>query len=84
MIDDLEANKNDSSSYKALEHKGKPNGIQLDVTAISQCAWDINMSVFEEFKIPKFLKHAWKILKRITLINEINDHKINMNFYFLN
>ena len=56
MIDDLEANKNDYTSYKSLEHKGKPNGIQLDVTAISQCAWDINMSVFEEFKIPKFLK----------------------------
>ena len=56
MIDDLEANKNDSTSYKALEHKGNPNGIQLDVTAISQCAWDINISVFEKFKIPKFLK----------------------------
>ena len=58
MISDLENNKKEIESYKVSESKGLPNGIKLDVTVVSQHAWDINKNNIKEIKLPIFLSSA--------------------------
>lgn len=55
MIKDLEKNKVDSENYKLSGNKGAPNGIKLDITVVSQSAWDIHKKVTEKFIMPDFL-----------------------------
>ena len=55
ILTDLENNKKDAELYKSLEHKGSPNGIKLDITVVSQYAWDINQKYLEKIEIPTFL-----------------------------
>ena len=42
MMSDLEKNKKETESYKSLSHKGMPNNIRLDITVVSQSAWEIS------------------------------------------
>ena len=60
MMSDLEKNKKETESYKSLEHKGMPNGIKLDVTVVSQGAWEISKSVMEKYEMPKYLESCLK------------------------
>ena len=55
MMNDLEKNKNDTDNYKLLPHKGAPNGIKLDVSVISQSAWEISKKSMEKIEMPKYL-----------------------------
>ena len=55
MMNDLEKNKNETDNYKLLPHKGAPNGIKLDITVISQSAWEINKKSMEKLEMPKYL-----------------------------
>ena len=55
MMSDLEKNKKETDQYKALPHKGAPNGIKLDITVISQSAWEISKKSMEKIEMPKFL-----------------------------
>ena len=55
MMSDLIKNEKEAELYKTLEHKGIPNGIKLDITVISENAWEINKKYFEKIMIPKFL-----------------------------
>ena len=55
ILKDLENNKYDAEIYKSLEHKGLPNGIKLNITVVSQHAWDIKKNYIEKIEIPKFL-----------------------------
>ena len=55
ILEDLEKNKNDTEIYKSLDHKGLPNGIKLDITVISQYAWEIEKNNIEKIEVPKFL-----------------------------
>ena len=56
MMNDLEKNKNETESYKSMPHKGAPNGIKLDITVISQSAWEVSKKNMEKIEMPKFLK----------------------------
>ena len=56
MMSDLEKNKKETESYKSLEHKGMPNGIKLDITVVSQSAWEISKKSMEKIELPFFLK----------------------------
>ena len=56
MMNDLEKNKNETESYKSMPHKGAPNGIKLDITVISQSAWEVSKKTMEKIEMPKFLK----------------------------
>jgi len=56
MMNDLEKNKNETESYKSMPHKGAPNGIKLDITVISQSAWEVSKKAMEKIEMPKFLK----------------------------
>jgi len=55
ILEDLEKNKNDTEIYKSLYHKGLPNGIKLDITVVSQYAWEIEKNYIEKIELPKFL-----------------------------
>ena len=55
MMKDLDKNKNDMNNYKLSEHKGAPGGIKLEVTVVSQSAWEINKKSFEKFILPNYL-----------------------------
>ncbi len=56
MMSDLEKNKKETESYKSLPHKGAPNGIKLDITVVSQSAWEISKKSMENITIRPFLK----------------------------
>ena len=58
MMNDLEKNKIETDNYKLSPHKGAPNGIKLDITVISQSAWEINKKTMEKLEIPKFLDYC--------------------------
>ena len=47
MMNDLEKNKTETENYKLSPHKGAPNGIKLDITVISQSAWEISKKAME-------------------------------------
>ena len=55
MISDLEKNKVVMENYKSCPNKGCPNGIKLDVTVISQGAWEINKKEMEKYIMPNYL-----------------------------
>ena len=56
MMSDLEKNKKETDLYKLQKHKGAPNGIKMDVTVISQSAWEISKKSMEKIIIPPFLQ----------------------------
>ena len=56
MMNDLEKNKTETENYKLTAHKGAPKGIKLDITVISQSAWEISKKAMEKFELPRFLK----------------------------
>ena len=56
MMNDLEKNKTETENYKLSPHKGAPNGIKLDITVISQSAWEISKKAMELIELPPFLK----------------------------
>ena len=55
-MNDLDKNKNETENYKLLPHKGAPNGIKLDITVVSQSAWEISKKSMEKIELPQFLK----------------------------
>ena len=58
MMNDLEKNKTETENYKLSPHKGAPNGIKLDITVISQSAWEISKKSMEMIELPPFLKYC--------------------------
>ena len=58
MMNDLDKNKNETENYKLLPHKGAPNGIKLDITVVSQSAWEISKKSMEKIELPPFLKNC--------------------------
>ena len=58
MMNDLEKNKSETENYKLSPHKGAPNGIKLDITVISQSAWEISKKAMELIELPPFLKYC--------------------------
>ena len=56
MMNDLDKNKNETENYKLQPHKGAPNGIKLDITVVSQSAWEISKKSMEKIELPLFLK----------------------------
>jgi hypothetical protein len=56
MMSDLDKNKKETDEYKALPHRGVPNGIKFNVQVVSQSAWEINKKSMEKIDLPKFLK----------------------------
>ena len=75
MMSDLEKNKKETESYKSLEHKGMPNGIKLDVTVVSQSAWEFSKTVMEKFEMPNFLGTCLKDFEKF-YINKHNGQKL--------
>lgn len=55
-MSDLDKNKKETDEYKALPHRGVPNGIKFNVQVVSQSAWEINKKSMEKIDLPKFLK----------------------------
>jgi cullin 3 len=58
MMNDLDKNKTETENYKLSAHKGAPNGIKLDITVISQSAWEISKKAMEKIELPKFLQYC--------------------------
>ena len=58
MMNDLDKNKNETENYKLQPHKGAPNGIKLDITVVSQSAWEISKKSTEKIELPLFLKNC--------------------------
>ena len=58
MMNDLDKNKNETENYKLQPHKGAPNGIKLDITVVSQSAWEISKKSMEKIELPLFLKNC--------------------------
>ena len=55
MMNDLDKNKKEIDDYKAMHHRGVPNGIKFNVQVVSQSAWEINKKAMEKIELPKFL-----------------------------
>ena len=55
MMNDLDKNKKEIDDYKAMQHRGVPNGIKFNVQVVSQSAWEINKKSMEKIELPKFL-----------------------------
>jgi DNA-binding MarR family transcriptional regulator len=71
MMSDLEKNKKETESYKSLSHKGMPNNIRLDITVVSQSAWEISNKNMEKIELPKFLETCLNDFERFY----INKHQ---------
>ena len=56
MMNDLDKNVKEIDDYKAMPHRGMPNGIKFNIQIVSQSAWDISKKSMEKIEIPKFLK----------------------------
>ena len=56
MMSDLDKNKKETDEYKALPHRGVPNGIKFNVQVVSQSAWEINKKSMEKIDLPQFLQ----------------------------
>ena len=91
MIEDLEKSKTNMELYKSLSHKGKPNNIKLNITVISEYNWEINKSLKENIKIPKFLSVCLEDYKQFYLDKYKNQQliwclglsKIEINYLYL-
>ena len=55
MMSDLIKNEKEAELYKSLKNRGIHNCIKLDITVISENAWEINKKYMEKMIIPKFL-----------------------------
>ena len=60
MINDLDKNKKEIDEYRALSHRGSPNGIKFNVKIISQSVWEINPKVIQQLELPIFLSSCIK------------------------
>ena len=58
MMYDLDKNKKEIDEYKALSHRGAPNGIKFNVKIISQSVWEINQKVMQKLELPKSLSNC--------------------------
>jgi len=56
MMNDFDKNKKETDEYKALAHRGIPNGIKFNVQIISQSAWEIRKNLMEKIYLPIFLQ----------------------------
>ena len=91
MIEDLEKSKTNMELYKSLSHKGKPNDIKLNLIVISEYNWEINKSLIENIKIPKFLSVCLEDYKQFYLDKYKNQQliwclglsKIEINYLYL-
>ena len=75
MMNDLDKNKKETDNYKLLVHKGYPNGIKLDVTVVSQSAWDINENYMRKFELPKSLSYSLEDFEKYYLKRH-KEHKL--------
>lgn len=56
MIQDLDSSKAEMEVYKSKsDHKGNPNGIQLNVQILQHGAWEIDKNKFDKLDLPLFL-----------------------------
>jgi DNA-binding MarR family transcriptional regulator len=67
MMSDLEKNKKETEQFKLLEHRGAPKGIKLEVTVISQSAWEISKKTMEKLELPKDLSSCLDNFERFYL-----------------
>jgi hypothetical protein len=42
--------------YKRLNHRGRPNGIELNVQVLGHSSWDVDKSKIESLVVPKIIK----------------------------
>ena len=75
MMGDLEKNKNETEAFKKSRHGGVINGIKLDVTVISQSAWEISKKSMEKMEICPFLKFCLDDFEKF-YINRHQGHKL--------
>ena len=56
MMQDLEANKNETLNYRQTANKGEPNGIKFTVQVISNNAWEVEKKNILEIKLSPLFK----------------------------
>ena len=75
MVNDLEKNKTNIELYKSLDHKGSPNDIKLNVTVVSQNAWEIRKNSMLKIILPKFLSTCLEDFEKF-YVNKYKDQKL--------
>ena len=75
MMGDLEKNKNETEAFKNSRHGGIINGVKLDVTVISQSAWEISKRSMEKLEMPPFLTYCLVDFEKFYL-NRHQGHKL--------
>jgi len=53
MLQDLDTSKAEMEKYKRLNHRGRPNNIEMDVRILGACSWDIEKTKLEKIAYPK-------------------------------
>lgn len=56
MLQDLDTSKVEMDKYKKEKHRGKPNGIELNVQILGNSTWDIDKSKLEKFTVPRIIQ----------------------------
>ena len=75
MVNDLEKNKINTELYKSLDHKGSPNDIKLNVTVVSQHAWEIRKNSMFKIILPKYLSICLEDFEKF-YVNKYKDQKL--------
>ena len=75
MVNDLEKNKINTELYKSLDHKGSPNDIKLNVTVVSQHAWEIRKNSMFKIILPKYLSICLEDFENF-YVNKYKDQKL--------
>lgn len=56
MLQDLDNSKAEMDKYKKLQHRGRPNGVELNVQVLGNSSWDIDKNKMEKLIIPPILQ----------------------------
>ncbi len=56
MLGDLDSSKGDMDKFKKLNHRGRPNGVEMAVQILGNNAWDIDKSKVEKLELPLIFK----------------------------
>jgi hypothetical protein len=61
MLQDLDNSKNEMDKYRQKStHKGRPNGIEVNVQVLGHSSWDVDKSKVESLNVPLCIKNCIK------------------------
>lgn len=79
MLGDLESSKKDMEKYRQQSHRGKPNGIELNVQILNNC-WDIDKNKLEKLTVSPFIQSCMDDFNSFYINDRSNMYKLDFVF----